>query len=110
MYLCFCMYIDLLHGKLTKKINCVVVNVDSSPKKIASIKGQIFYQLQNGLKLPAAKHCTRLSGRRVNLVESPTYRESDKYKSESRNNSATEGQTDCWLERVARTDGIEVDR
>ena len=72
MYLCFCMYIDLLHGKM---INCVVGNDDSSPEKVASIKGQIFDHLQNGLKLPAAKHCTRLSGRRVNLVESPTYRE-----------------------------------
>ena len=78
-----------------KKINCVVVNDDSSPEKVASIKGQIFDHLQNGLKLPAAKHCTRLSKRRVNLFESPTYKSSDKYKSESRNNSATEGQTDC---------------
>ena len=57
-----------------KKINCVVVNDDSSPKKVVSIKGQIFDHSQNGLKLLAAKHCTRLSRRRVNLVESPTYR------------------------------------
>ena len=58
-----------------KKINCVVVNVDSSPEKVAFIKGQILDSLQNGLKIPAAKQCTRLWRRRVNLVESPTYRE-----------------------------------
>ena len=75
MYLCFCMYIDLLHGKPTKKINCVVGNDDSSPEIVVSIKSQIFDLLQNGLKLPAANQCTRLWGRRVNLVESRTYRE-----------------------------------
>ena len=75
MYLRFCMYIDILHGKPTKKKNCVVGTDDSSPEIVVSIKGQIFDHLQNGLKLPAAKHCTRLSGRRVNLVESLTYRE-----------------------------------
>ena len=75
MYLCFVCTSTFCMVNRRKKINCVVVNVDSSPKKVDTIKGQIFDQLQNGLKLPAAKHCTRLSGRRVILVESLTYRE-----------------------------------
>ena len=33
-----------------------------------------------------------------------------RYKTDSENNSVTEGQTDCFVERVARTDGIEFNR
>ena len=75
---CICAFVctpTVLHGNRRKKINCVVGTDDSSPEIVVSIKGQIFDHLQNGLKLPAAKHCTRLSGSRVNLVESPSYRE-----------------------------------